>query len=127
VRGVSGTLADVVVGLHVGFVLFVLLGGLLVLRWPRVAWLHLPAAVWGALIEFAGWVCPLTPLENRLRRAGGTAEYAGGFVEHYLLPVLYPAELTRDVQYLLGACVVVLNAGVYWWLLRRFRRSPASA
>jgi hypothetical protein len=124
---VSGTLADVVVGLHFGFVLFVLLGGLLVLRWPRVAWFHLPAAVWGALIEFAGWVCPLTPLENRLRRASGTAEYAGGFVEHYLLPVLYPAGLTRGVQYLLGACVVVLNAGVYWWLSRRFRRSPASA
>jgi len=123
---ISGILAEVVVGLHVGFVLFVLLGGLLVLRWPRMAWLHLPAAVWGALIEFAGWVCPLTPLENRLRRAGGTAEYAGGFVEHYLLPVLYPAGLTRGVQYVLGACVVVLNAGVYWWVFRRVRRSFAS-
>jgi hypothetical protein len=126
VRGVSGTLADVVVGLHFGFVLFVLLGGLLVLRWPRVAWFHLPAAVWGALIEFAGWVCPLTPLENRLRRASGTAEYGGGFVEHYLLPVLYPVGLTRGVQYILGATVVVVNLAVYWWVFRRVRRSFAS-
>jgi hypothetical protein len=120
-------LADVVVGFHAGFVLFVVLGGLLVLRWPRVVWLHLPAAVWGALIEFAGWVCPLTPLENRLRQAGGTAEYAGGFIEHYLLPVLYPAGLTRGVQYVLGACVVVLNAAVYWVVFCRLRRSSASA
>jgi hypothetical protein len=111
----------------VGFVLFVVLGGLLVLRWPRLAWLHLPAAVWGALIEFAGWICPLTPLENRLRRAGGTAGYAGGFVEHYLLPVLYPVGLTRGVQYVLGAGVVLVNAAVYWWVFRRVRRSPASA
>jgi hypothetical protein len=123
---ISGILADFVVGFHLGFVLFVVLGGLLVLRWPWVAWLHLPAAVWGALIEFAGWVCPLTPLENRLRRATGTAEYAGGFVEHYLLPVLYPVGLTRGAQYLLGACVVVVNAAVYWWVFRRVRRPFAS-
>jgi hypothetical protein len=118
---VSGILAGVVVGFHLAFVLFVVLGGLLLLRWPRLAWLHLPAAVWGALIEFAGWVCPLTPLENQLRRAGGTAEYAGGFVEHYLLPVLYPAGLTRDIQYVLGATVVGVNAAVYWWVFRRGR------
>ena len=123
---ISGMLAEFVVGFHLGFVLFVVLGGLLVLRWPRLAWLHLPAAVWGALIEFAGWVCPLTPLENRLRRASGTAEYAGGFVEHYLLPVLYPVGLTRGVQYILGACVVVVNAAVYWWVFRRSRQSFAS-
>ena len=123
---VSGILAGVVVGFHLAFVLFVVLGGLLVLRWPRLAWLHLPAAVWGALIEFAGWVCPLTPLENQLRRAGGTAEYAGGFVEHYLLPVLYPAGLTRDIQYVLGAAVVGVNAAVYWWVFRRGRPGLAS-
>jgi hypothetical protein len=126
VSHISGMLAEFVVGFHLGFVLFVVLGGLLVLRWPRLAWLHLPAAVWGALIEFAGWVCPLTPLENRLRRASGTAEYAGGFVEHYLLPVLYPVGLTRGVQYILGACVVVVNAAVYWWVFRRSRQSFAS-
>jgi hypothetical protein len=119
-------LADIVVGCHVGFVLFVVLGGLLVLRWPRLAWLHLPAAVWGALIEFAGWICPLTPLENYFRRASGTAEYTGGFVEHYLLPVLYPVGLTRGVQYVLGASVVLVNAAVYWWVLRRVRRGSAS-
>jgi hypothetical protein len=123
----SGILAEVVVGLHVGFVLFVLLGGLLALRWPRVAWLHLPAAVWGALIEVAGWICPLTPLENRLRRASGTSEYAGGFVEHYVLPVLYPTGLTRGVQYVLGAGVLLVNAAVYWWVFRGLRRSSASA
>jgi hypothetical protein len=126
VPGASSILAGVVVGLHLGFVLFVVLGGLLVLRWPRLAWVHLPAAVWGALIEFAGWVCPLTPLENHLRRAAGTAEYAGGFVEHYLLPVLYPVGLTRGTQYLFGAFVVGVNAAVYWWVWRRTRRAPAS-
>jgi hypothetical protein len=120
-------LVAIVVGFHLGFVLFVVLGGLLVLRWPRLAWLHLPSAVWGALIEFAGWICPLTPLENHLRRAGGTAEYAGGFVEHYLLPVLYPVGLTRSAQYVLGAGVVLVNVAVYWWVFRRVRRSPASA
>jgi hypothetical protein len=120
-------LVAVVVGFHLGFVLFVVLGGLLVLRWPRLAWLHLPSAVWGALIEFEGWICPLTPLENHLRRASGTAEYGGGFVEHYLLPVLYPVGLTRSVQYLLGAGVVLVNVAVYWWVFRRVRQSPASA
>ncbi len=122
-----GILAAIVVGFHLGFVLFVVLGGLLVLRWPCLAWVHLPAAFWGALIEFAGWMCPLTPLENRLRRASGTAEYAGGFVEHYLLPVLYPVGLTRGAQYVLGASVVLVNAAVYWWVFRRVRRSSVSA
>jgi hypothetical protein len=126
VQRASGILAGVVVGLHLAFVLFVVLGGFLVLRWPRLAWLHLPAAVWGALIEFAGWVCPLTPLENQLRRAAGTAEYAGGFVEHYLLPVLYPAGLTRGTQYVLGAAVVGVNAAVYWWVFRGVKRGLAS-
>jgi hypothetical protein len=122
----SGILAGVVVGLHLAFVLFVVLGGFLVLRWPRLAWLHLPAAVWAALIEFAGWVCPLTPLENQLRRAAGTAEYAGGFVEHYLRPVLYPAGLTRGTQYVLGAAVVGVNAAVYWWVFRGVKLGLAS-
>jgi len=112
-------LADLVVTLHLLFVLFVLLGGLLALRWPRVAWLHLPAAVWGALIEFAGWICPLTPLEHWLRGLAGEAGYQGGFIEHYLLPVLYPAALTRGVQLVLGTLVVGLNVVVYWYVLRR--------
>jgi hypothetical protein len=112
-------LADLVVVLHLGFVLFVVLGGLLALRWPRAAWLHLPAALWGAGIEFVQGVCPLTPLENHLRRLGGEAGYAGGFVEHYLLPVLYPAGLSQNVQWGLGIFVVLLNVAVYTIVWRR--------
>lgn len=106
-------LADLVVLLHVAFVLFVVLGGLLVWRWPRLAWAHLPAVAWGAWVEFAGRVCPLTPLENWLRRQGGGDAYASSFVEHYLMPVLYPASLSRDLQWLLGGLVLVVNAAVY--------------
>jgi len=112
-------LADLVVALHLLFVIFVVAGGLLVLRWPRVMWLHLPAAVWGALIEFAGWICPLTPLENAFRARSGGVGYSGGFIEHYLLPVLYPAELTRGVQLVLGVLVVTLNFAVYWHVFHR--------
>ena len=114
-------LADAVVVLHFAFVLFVVLGGLLALRWPRAAWFHLPAALWGAGIEFVQGICPLTPLENHLRRLGGDAGYAGGFVEHYVLPALYPAGLTRGVQLGLGLFVVGLNVGVYWVVWRRRR------
>jgi len=114
-------LADAVVGLHLLFVLFVIAGGFLVLRWRWVMLLHLPAATWGALIEFQGWICPLTPLENSLRRQGGQAGYGGGFVEHYLLPVLYPAGLTRGVQIVFGFLVLAINLGIYWALLRRRR------
>lgn len=114
-------LADLVVVLHFGFVLFVVLGGLLALRWPRVAWFHLPAALWGAGIEFFQGFCPLTPLENHLRRLGGEAGYSGGFVEHYVLPVLYPAGLSRGVQLGLGIFVVLLNAIVYTAVWRRRR------
>ncbi len=112
-------LADFVVVLHFLFVLFVVLGGLLVLRWPRVAWLHLPAAIWGAAIELAGGICPLTPLENSLRRQAGGTGYSGGFIEHYILPVLYPSALTRDIQLLLGILVIALNLGIYCYLFCR--------
>ena len=117
-------LANLVVLLHLAFVGFVVLGALLVLRWPRLAWIQLPCALWGALIEFAGWVCPLTPLENRLRQLGGQAGYAGGFVEHYLLPVLYPQNLTRPVQVALGTLVLILNAAAYWRLWHRRASRP---
>lgn len=117
-------LADLLVGLHLLFVAFVVLGGLLVLRWPRAAWIHLPAAVWGALIEFTGGICPLTPLEQALRSRAGQAGYRGGFVEHYLLPILYPAGLSRDVQLVLGGLVIVVNLTVYALALRRRRSSP---
>jgi Protein of Unknown function (DUF2784) len=116
-------LADLVVGVHVLFVVFVLAGGLLALRWPWVAAAHLPAAVWGALIEFRGWICPLTPLEKSLRASAGQAGYQGGFIDHYLLPVLYPAGLTQRVQVVLGSLVIAVNVVVYGLLLLRAHSS----
>lgn len=114
--------ADAVLLLHLGFILFVLLGALLALRWRRAPLLHLPAAAWGVYIELSGGLCPLTPLENRLRVAAGEAGFAGGFIEHYLLALIYPAGLTPHIQYLLAAIVVVVNALVYAWVLARRRR-----
>jgi hypothetical protein len=114
-------LADLVLGLHLLFVVFVVLGGLLLLRWPRLAWIHLPAAIWGAVIELGGWICPLTPLENTLRAWAGEAGYRGGFLEHYILPVLYPGSLTRGVQLALAIVVIVVNLGVYGFVYRRRR------
>ena len=112
-------LADATVVLHLGFVLFVVLGGLIVARWRHVAWLHLPAAGWGAWIEFAGWVCPLTPIENWLREQGGGTAYSSSFIEHYLLPVLYPESLFRELQWVLGGAVLLINAVVYILVFRR--------
>jgi hypothetical protein len=112
-------LADLVVALHFGFLVLVVLGGLLALRWPKFAWVHLPAAVWGILIEFLGWVCPLTPLENHLRNLGGQAGYSGGFIDHYIVAILYPEGLTRGMQVVLGVLVLGLNAFIY---LRLFPR-----
>ena len=109
-------LADTVLVIHLSFILFVVAGGFLVRRWRGVAWVHIPAAAWGALIEFMGWVCPLTPLEVWARsRAGGTG-YSGGFVEHYLLPVVYPAALTHEIQMILGASVLIFNVFIYAWI-----------
>jgi len=116
------TLADLVLILHLGFVLFVVLGALLALRWPKILWVHLPAATWGAFVEFSGRVCPLTPMEVWLRERGGESGYAGGFVEHYLIPLLYPANLTTEWQLALGSLVVVVNAGLYGWLWLRHSR-----
>ena len=115
-------LADLVVAVHAVFVAFVVLGGFLAWRWRRLVMLHPPAAAWGALIEFAGWICPLTPLENALRLRAGHAGYAGGFIEHYLLPVMYPDNLTRTVQIVLGAVVVAVNAVAYGVLWVRWKR-----
>jgi len=117
--------ADLIVLLHFLFVLFVVCGGLLALRWPRIVWVHVPAAAWGVLIEFGGWICPLTPLENRLRRAQGEAAYEGDFVARYILPVLYPDGLTRGHQVLLGGLALAFNLAVYAVVLARHRRSAA--
>ena len=112
-------LADLVILVHVAFIVFVLFGGLLAFRWRWMPWAHLPAVVWGVAVELFGWVCPLTPLENVLRRAGGAVGYSVSFVERYLVPLLYPAELTRELQLLLGGAVVAVNAVVYFLVLRR--------
>jgi hypothetical protein len=114
-------LADILVGIHFLFVVFVVAGGFLTWRWPRLAWIHVPVALWGVLIEFAGWICPLTPLDNSLRRAAGQAGYTGGFVEHYVIPVVYPGALTREIQLALGVAVIAINVVVYGQLARRLR------
>lgn len=117
-------LADLVVVVHFGFIVFALLGALLALRWPGVLWVHAPAAIWAVAIELVGWICPLTPLENSLRGAEGAAGYPGGFIEHYLLPVIYPPGLTREVQITLGLGLLAINALVYRavWCRWRSRR-----
>jgi hypothetical protein len=115
-------LANLVLVLHAAFVVFVLFGGLLALRWRMLLWLHLPSVLWVILIELNGWICPLTPLENRLREAAGARGYSGGFIEHYLLPLIYPPGLTPGVQALFAAIVVVVNIAVYGLLWRTHRR-----
>ncbi|MAE22444.1 DUF2784 domain-containing protein [Pseudomonas chengduensis] len=113
--------ADALVLVHLGFILFVLLGGLLALRWPRLIWLHLPAVAWGIVVECLHLGCPLTPWENQMRRMAGQAGYEGGFIEHYLIPLIYPAGLTPQIQLWLGAIVVLVNLVVYAWLIWRWR------
>jgi hypothetical protein len=117
-------LADAVLVLHLLFIAFALAGGLLAFHWRPAMVLHLPAMAWAALVEFNGWICPLTPLENRLRAAGGAAGYEGGFIEHYLLPLIYPAALTPQLQWWLGGGLLAFNAAVYLlcWLRNRRRR-----
>ena len=118
-------LAEVTLATHATFIAFVIIGGFLAIRVRRVAWFHIPCAIWGALIEFAGWTCPLTPLENTLRRAGGEAGYNEGFIERYLLPLIYPGDLTRELQFLLGALALGLNLIAYWLVLRRGAKTGA--
>jgi hypothetical protein len=112
--------ADLVLIVHLAFVLFVALGGLLVLRRPRLMWLHLPAVVWGALSEFLGVFCPLTPLETAFREIGGQTGYTGDFIAHYITAVIYPSGLTRGTQIALGFGALLLNMAIYgYWLLRK--------
>ena len=114
-------LSDAVLLLHLAFVLFVLFGGLLALKWPNAIWLHLPAAAWGVFVEFSGWVCPLTPLEIRLREQSGASGYTGDFIGHYLQALLYPEALTPQIQLILGVVVVGVNVTIYGWLWRTNR------
>ena len=116
-----GFLAIVVVVAHLAFLVFVILGALLALRWKKAPWLHVPALVWGSFVELTGGICPLTPLENRLRRAAGESGYAGGFIEHYLLPIIYPAGLTYTMQIALGIALILGNVAIYVWIVRRWR------
>jgi hypothetical protein len=120
-----GLLADLTVLLHAAFILFAVFGGLLAVRWPRIAWLHVPAVLWAAFMEFSGRICPLTPLENHYRELAGENGYTGGFIEHYILPVIYPAGLTRDIQLGLGLGVLVVNIVAYGIVIRRsMKRTP---
>lgn len=114
-------LADAVLVLHFAFILFVALGGLLVLRWRRVAWIHIPCAIWGVAIEFGGWICPLTPLENWLRQLAGEATYQGDFIARYLTPVIYPEGLSREMQVALGLAALVVNLVIYAFVWSRGR------
>lgn len=122
-----GNLATLVVVGHFLFIVFVMFGGLLALRWTWAPLVHLPLFLWGSYVEIAGEICPLTPLENRLRRAAGETPYAGGFIEHYLLPVIYPQGLTRTVQLVLAAGLVLMNILIYAWVIHRRRSASGRA
>ncbi len=114
--------ADLVLIVHLGFIVLVVLGGLLVLRWPRLIWLHVPVVLWGAAIEFIGFVCPLTPLEVWLRERGGEAAFEGDFIEHYITALIYPEGLTRGLQILLGVLALLPNVVIYGYLVARWKR-----
>ncbi len=116
-------IADLLVSLHLLFIVMVVLGGFLVLRWPKLAWLHVPVVIWGFLVELMGWICPLTPLEQKMRLAAGDGNYTGGFIEHYLEPLIYPGGMTASTRMTLAALVLVINAAIYLrlWQKRRTR------
>lgn len=116
-------LADLVIILHFAFIVYAILGGLLGLWRKWSFFIHPPAVLWAAVVEFQGWICPLTPLENYLRFAGGSPGYQGGFVERYLIPIIYPPRLTHEIQWILGGIAVIVNIGIYWFVLSRWRNS----
>lgn len=116
-------LADAIVVAHFLFIAFVVFGGLLVIRWPRIAFVHLPSAIWGAAVEIFGWICPLTPLENHFRYLAGDASYSGDFIARYLLPIIYPENLTIAIQQVLGVLVIIINIIFYIIALRRHKHS----
>ena len=122
-------LADLLVVFHLMFILYVMAGALLIFKWPKTLWLHLPACFWGMTVEFTGWICPLTPWEIRLRRLAGEEGYTGSFIEHYLIPIIYPSGLTREVQMVLGGTVLIVNLSLYTLILikRRNRKTPENS
>lgn len=115
-------LADAVLLLHLAFIIYVVSGGFLALKWPKTLYAHVPTVLWGVYIEFSGKVCPLTPLENWLRRKAGEGVYQGDFVQHYLLPLIYPPGLTQQHQLVLGTIVIVINTIAYTWLIIKYRK-----
>jgi len=119
---VYNLLADVIVLAHFLFIAFVICGGFLVIRWPRVAFVHLPAAIWGAVVEIFGWVCPLTPLENNFRLLAGNSSYSGDFVARYLIPLIYPENLTTTIQQLFGGVVITVNMIIYTIAVRKHKK-----
>jgi len=119
--------ADFIVIIHFGFIVFIVLGGLLVFRWPKLMRLHLPAVAWGVVIEFAGFICPLTPLENRLRIAAGESGYSSGFIDQYLIPVVYPDGLNRPTQIALGVLVISINLVIYGVVVAKRKRNKENA
>ena len=114
--------ADLIVLIHFSFIVFVIFGGFLAMKWRRIIWLHLPAAVWGTLIEFYGWICPLTILENQLRRDNNGGAYTTGFIEHYIIPLIYPEGLTPEIQIILGIAVIVVNLFIYTLVVKKWVR-----
>ncbi len=119
-------LADLVMLFHFGFIIFAVLGALLVARWPRLIWLHLPAALWAMGIVIYGGVCPLTPLENWLRIQGGEADYSGSFIQHYIGAVIYPGEITITLKIIFGLGVLMINLGLYSWMIKRRRHGRST-
>ncbi|MFP3874390.1 MAG: DUF2784 domain-containing protein [Thiohalophilus sp.] len=115
-------LAELTVLAHFLFVVFVTVGGLAVLRWPKLAWLHLPALLWGIYIQFSGGYCPLTPLEKTFRQLAGMNTYEGGFINHYLIPIIYPPGLTYEMQIMIGIVLIVFNVLIYSLVVYRQRR-----
>ncbi len=122
-------LADLLVVFHLVFILYVIAGALLIFKWPKTLWLHLPSCFWGMTVEFAGWICALTPWEIRLRRLAGEEGYTGSFIEHYLIPIIYPSGLTREVQMVLGGTVLIVNLSLYTLILikSRKRKTPENS
>jgi hypothetical protein len=117
-------LADSIVLIHLAFVIFAVFGGLLSIWWRKIIWLHLPSVLWSGLVETAGWICPLTPLENRFRLQSGVSGYSGGFIEHYIIPILYPADLNRDIQIIMGVLVILVNVLIYGFVFKRYGLKP---